>query len=154
MALGLALLLALAGGMAAPAGSATASSPLVVNPETGLALSGYDPVAYFTRHMPTFGRPDLELSFNSAVWRFQNPGNRAAFVAHPEVYMPRFGGYDPIAISRGTSVPGNPLFWVLTGERLYLFYSNEARTEFLADPGRVIAIAERKWPEVAQTVAR
>jgi hypothetical protein len=45
MALGLALLFALAGGVAAPAGSATATSPLVVNPETGLALSGYDPVA-------------------------------------------------------------------------------------------------------------
>lgn len=154
MALGLALLFALAGGMAAPAGSATATSPLVVNPETGLALSGYDPVAYFTRHMPTFGRPDLELSFKGAVWRFQNSGNRAAFVAHPEVYMPRFGGYDPVAISRGTSVPGNPLFWALTGERLYLFYSDEARARFMADPGRFIAIAERKWPEVAQTLAR
>ena len=154
VALGLALVFALSCGVAAPAGSATAASPLVVNPETGLAISGYDPVAYFTRHMPTFGRPDLELSFKGAVWRFQNAGNRAAFVAHPEVYMPRFGGYDPVAISRGTSVPGHPLFWALTGERLYLFYSSEARADFLADPGRVIAIAERKWPEVAQTVAR
>ncbi len=152
--LGLALVLALGAGVAAAAGSATASSPLVVHPETGLALSGYDPVAYFTRHVPTFGRPDIELSFKGAVWRFQNPGNRAAFVAHPDVYMPRFGGYDPVAISRGTSVPGHPLFWAVTGERLYLFYSNEARAGFLADPGRIIAVAERKWPEVARTVAR
>jgi hypothetical protein len=152
--LGLALVLALAGTVAASAGSATATSPLVVNPETGLALSGYDPVAYFTRHIPTFGRSDQELSFRGAVWRFENPGNRSAFVAHPDVYMPRFGGYDPVAISRGTSVPGHPLFWALTGERLYLFYSSKARDDFLADPGRIIAIAERKWPEVAQTVAR
>lgn len=149
-AFGLALVLALGAGAAAPA----ANSPLVVNPETGLALSGYDPVAYFTRQMPTFGRPDIELSFKGAVWRFQNSGNRAAFVAHPEVYMPRFGGYDPVAISRGISVPGHPLFWALIGERLYLFYSSDARADFLADPGRIIAVAERKWPEVARSVAR
>jgi hypothetical protein len=42
----------------------------------------------------------------------------------------------------------------VTGERLYMFYSSEARAEFVVDPGRIIAIAERKWPEVAQTVAR
>ena len=52
--------------------------------------------------------------------------------------MPRFGGYDPVAVARGTSVPGNPLFWAVTGERLYLFYSDEARAAFLADPGRII----------------
>jgi hypothetical protein len=70
--------LALGAGAAAPAASTGANSPLVVNPETGLALSGYDPVAYFTRRMPTFGRPDIELSFKGAVWRFQNSGDRAA----------------------------------------------------------------------------
>jgi len=63
------------------------------------------------------------------------------------------GGYDPVAISCGVSVPSHPLFWVLIGERLYLFYSTEARADFMADPGRIIAAAERKWPEVAQTVA-
>jgi hypothetical protein len=68
--------------------------------------------------------------------------------------MPRFGGYDPVAIARGTSVPGHPMFWVVMGERLYLFYSEEARAEFLADPGRIIDSATRKWPEVARTLAR
>jgi len=148
------LALALGAGAAAPAASTAANSPLVVNPKTGLALSGYDLVAYFTRQMPTFGRPDIELSFKGSVWRFQNSGNRAAFVAHPEVYMPRFGGYDSVAISRGISVAGHPLFWALIGERLYLFYNREARADFLADPGRIIAVAERKWPEIARSVAR
>ena len=89
-----------------------------------------------------------------AVWRFRNEGNRAAFAEHPDVYMPRFGGYDPVAIARGTSVPGHPLFWTVTGERLYLFYSEEARADFLADPGRIIARATRKWSKVARTIAR
>ena len=69
-------------------------------------------------------------------------------------YTPRFGGYDPVAVARGVSVPGHPLFWAVTGERLYLFFSEEARTAFLADPGRIIDSARRKWPEVARTIAR
>jgi YHS domain-containing protein len=125
-----------------------------VNPHTGLALSGFDPVAYFTDHQPRVGKPAWELSAEGVVWRFVNPGNRAAFKDHPEVYAPRFGGYDPVAVARGAAVPGHPLFWVVVSERLYLFYSPDARTAFLTNPGGVIARAERKWPAVAQTIAR
>jgi len=137
--------------------SALAGGPgpiLEVNAHTGLAISGFDPVAYFVDKAAEIGRPDLELSVAGGVWRFRNPGNRAEFAAHPDVYMPQFGGYDPVAIERGTSVPGHPLFWSVTGERLYLFYSAQARTAFLADPGRILAGATRKWPAVARTIAR
>jgi hypothetical protein len=144
----------LAGLVCVPAAIADEPEPLVVNPNTGLALSGFDPVAYFADGKPEFGRPELEFRNNGIVWRFRNEGDRAAFVDHPEVYIPRFGGYDPVAVARGTSVPGHPLFWSVTGERLYLFYSEDARTEFLADPGGIIARAERKWPEVARGIAR
>jgi len=149
----LAVLLGLAagGGICAPPARA-ANDPIVVNPNTGLAISGFDPVAYFTDRKPTFGRPDLELRVEGVVWRFRNEGDRAAFADHPEVYTPRFGGYDPVAIARGQSVPGHPLFWAVTGERLYLFYSADARAAFLAEPGRVIARATRKWPAVARTI--
>jgi hypothetical protein len=140
------------GGICGPSALA-ANGPIVVNPNTGLAISGFDPVAYFTDHKPMFGRPDLELRIEGVVWRFRNAGDRAAFADHPEVYTPRFGGYDPVAVARGTSVPGHPLFWAVTGERLYLFYSAAARAAFLADPGRIIARATRKWPEVARTIA-
>jgi hypothetical protein len=140
------------GGFCGPPARA-ANGPIVVNPNTGLAISGFDPVAYFTDHKPMFGRPDLELRIEGVVWRFRNAGDRAAFADHPEVYTPRFGGYDPVAVARGTSVPGHPLFWAVTGERLYLFYSAAARAAFLADPGRIIARATRKWPEVARTIA-
>ncbi|HZT24814.1 MAG TPA: YHS domain-containing (seleno)protein [Pseudolabrys sp.] len=133
---------------------AFAVEPLVVNPDTGLALSGVDPVAYFTDGRAEFGRPDLELQCDGAVWRFRNEGDRGAFADHPEIYTPQFGGYDPVAIARGRSVPGHPLFWTVTGQRLYLFYSAEARAEFLADPGGVLARARHKWPEVARTVRR
>jgi hypothetical protein len=73
---------------------------------------------------------------------------------HPEVYTPRFGGHDPVAIARGASVPGHPLFWAVVGDRLYLFYSADARATFLTDPGRFIAAAGRKWPELAHSAGR
>ncbi|MEJ2374114.1 MAG: YHS domain-containing (seleno)protein [Pseudolabrys sp.] len=114
----------------------------------------FDPVAYFPDHKPEIGRADLELRIDGHVWRFVNSGNRAAFRAHPEVYAPRFGGYDPVALARGVSVPGHPMYWSVTGERLYLFYSAKARAQFLAHPGRIIAAAARKWPAVAATIRR
>jgi hypothetical protein len=125
---------------------------LAVNPETGLAISGFDPVAYFTEGKAMFGRPDIEFNLDGAVWRFSNEGNRGAFARHPEVYAPRFGGYDPVAIGRDRSVPGHPLFWYVVGQRLYLFYSEKSRAAFLADPGRIIDTAERKWPALSQKI--
>jgi hypothetical protein len=154
-AFGLALGVAICGGICvSPAILAAPSDRIVVNAYTGLAISGFDPVAYFTEAKPKIGRPGLELRVDGTVWRFRNEGNRAAFADHPEVYRPRFGGYDPVAVARGNSVPGHPLFWAVTGERLYLFFNAEARTAFLADPGRIIERATRKWPDVARTIAR
>ena len=85
------VLLGLAGGICSPLARAT-EGPIVVNPNTGLAISGLDPVAYFTDHKPIFGRPDLELRVEGVVWRFRNEGDRAAFADHPEVYTIHFFG--------------------------------------------------------------
>ena len=153
--LGLALGLAVLGVILTPPPvNAAVSDPIVVNAHTGLAISGFDPVAYFTDGKPKIGRAKLELRMDGVVWRFFNEGNRAAFADHPEVYAPRFGGYDPVAVARGVSVPGHPMFWAVTGERLYLFYSAEARATFLADPGRILDAADRKWPIVTRSIAR
>ena len=104
LALGLALGFAVCGGIFAPA----PTDRILVDAHTGLANSGFDPVAYFTDDKPKIGRPDLELRADGTIWRFKNEGNRAAFADHPEVHMPRFGGYDPLAIARGASVPVTP----------------------------------------------
>ena len=125
---------------------AATDNHLAVNAASGLAISGFDPVAYFTEGKALFGRPEIELNLDGAVWRFTNEGNRGAFA-------PRFGGYDPLAIGRGRSVQGHPLIWAVAGQRLYLFYSEQARMAFLADPGRIIETAERKWPDVARSLA-
>jgi YHS domain-containing protein len=150
---GLALFVALGAGIFAPqAINAATDGQLTVNPDTGLAISGFDPVSYFTDGKALFGRPEFELNKDGAVWRFSNEGNRGAFEQHPEIYAPRFGGYDPVAIGRDRSVRGHPLFWAVVGQRLYFFYSEKTRLAFLADPGRIIATAERKWPDVSRAL--
>ena len=126
----------------------------MVDRHTGLAIYGIDPVAYFTDRKPVAGRPELEHRFAGAVWRFDNEGNRAAFMADPDVYMPRYGGYDPVGIARGVSTAGYPDLWVVHDERLYLFYTAEARQTFIADPATVIASASARWAEVRERAAR
>lgn len=126
----------------------------MVDPASGLAISGFDPVTYFSRGKPLQGRPEIEQRVAGVVWRFENEGNRAAFARTPDVYGPQFGGYDPVAIGRDTAVAGHPLIWALHGERVYLFYDDAARAEFLADPLRIIERARQKWPSVAYMIAR
>jgi hypothetical protein len=128
------------------------SGPVVADPKTGVAINGFDPVAYFTEASAQQGRVDTEYRLAGATWRFRNEGNRAAFADNPEVYAPQFGGYDPVAIARGASVPGHPQLWLVTGQRLYLFYSKEARAEFAAQPQSLLSLAERRWPEVQRSL--
>lgn len=143
---------AVAGGPALPAGAAT-TELVVVDPRTGLAISGYDPVAYFTENAPRLGKGEFECSFAGVVWRFRNEGNRAAFLDDPDIYMPRFGGYDPLGVARGVAVAGDPRLWLLSGERLYLFFAPENKAAFADDPEQIAAAAERKWPAVQLTLA-
>jgi hypothetical protein len=95
------------------AARATTTERVVVNHFTGLAIEGFDPVAYFTDARPELGLADFEVSEAGAVWRFRNESDRASFVAHPDIYGPQYGGYDPIDLARGVTVAGNPRFWLI-----------------------------------------
>src|SRR5262245_36793066 len=90
---------------------AATTDQVVANRHTGLAIDGFDPVAYFVNAEPKPGRSGLEFRHAAVTWRFANEGNRAAFMADPDVYMPRFGGYDPIAIARGVATAGHARLW-------------------------------------------
>jgi hypothetical protein len=133
---------------------ASTTERVVVNRYSGLAIEGFDPVAYFVDARPLVGRPDFEASGAGAVWRFRNEGNRASFVAHPDIYGPRFGGYDPFDLARGVTYAGNPRFWLISEERLYLFGREENRDAFAADPARFLREANMRWPALEQDLAQ
>ena len=153
---GLAALAGLETGLGTGVGKALGSTTerVVVNRYSGLAIEGFDPVAYFADARAVRGLPDYEAAEGGAVWRFRNESNRAAFVAHPDIYGPQFGGYDPIDLARGVTYAGNPLFWVVSGQRLYLFGREESRTAFAADPAHFVKEAGLHWPELQRTLAQ
>ncbi|WP_376712099.1 YHS domain-containing (seleno)protein [Bradyrhizobium hereditatis] len=136
------------------AARAATTERIVVNRYSGLAIGGFDPVAYFTDSMAVQGLPDFEARGGGAVWRFRNEGNRASFVAHPEIYGPQFGGYDPVDLGRGVTYAGNPRFWVVAGQRLYLFGREENRDAFAAEPERFLKEATTRWPALEQGLAQ
>jgi len=146
-----ALLVALT--LTCPAADRAVTERIVVDRHTGLAIGGFDPVAYFVEAEAVLGKGDFEYALADTVWRFRNEGNRAAFVDNPEIYMPRFGGYDPVAVAREVGVPGNPRLWMIVEKRLYLFYSPEARTAFADNFKTIVEAAARNWPAVQTTLS-
>ncbi|WP_235984112.1 YHS domain-containing (seleno)protein [Bradyrhizobium australiense] len=136
------------------AARAATTERVVVNRYSGLAIEGFDPVAYFTESMAVEGLPDIEAREAGAVWRFRNEGNRASFVAHPEIYGPQFGGYDPVDLGRGVTYAGNPRFWVVAGQRLYLFGREDNRDAFAANPLPFLKEATVRWPVLEQGLAQ
>jgi hypothetical protein len=136
------------------AAMAATTERVIVNRFTGLAIDGFDPVAYFADARALIGRPDFEASQAGAVWRFRNEGNRAFFVAHPDIYGPQFGGYDPLDLARGVTFAGNPRFWLISGQRLYLFGREENRDAFAANPQRFLRDANLRWPTLVHNLAR
>jgi hypothetical protein len=131
---------------------ARVTQQIVVDWHSGLAIGGYDPVAFFTAGRPVAGSGEFELPYDGVVWRFSNGGNLAAFAQRPDIYMPQYGGYDPVSAARGVAVPGNPDVWAIVGERLFLFHNGAQREKFLADSARLIATSQRRWPDVARTL--
>jgi len=136
-----------------PAEAAT-TERIVVNRFSGVAIEGFDPVAYFVDGAAMQGTAEFEANLWGAVWRFRNEGNRASFLAHPEIYGPQFGGYDPVDIARGVAIAANPRFYVISAQRLYLFSREANRDAFAADPGRFLYEVGKRWPALQEQLSQ
>ena len=67
-------------------------TPINVTGE-GIAIKGYDPVAYFTLNRPVKGQNEYHLVWNNAKWLFANKEHLAMFQMNPDKYAPQYGGY-------------------------------------------------------------
>ena len=74
------------------ASEALAKDPINKNWK-GLAIKGYDAVAYFKLGKPVKGKSEFEHKWEGAKWRFSNPEHLNLFVADPQKYAPQYGGY-------------------------------------------------------------
>lgn len=115
---------------------------------SSLAVSGYDPVAYFTDGKPVEGSSDHELEWNGATWRFSSADNLEAFKANPEKFAPQYGGYCAWAVSQGYTASSVPEAWRIVDGKLYLNYSVGVQRTWVQDIPGNIEKADANWPEV------
>lgn len=139
------LLIPLAGAL--HAGVPGSTSPINVDP-TGLALDGYDPVAYFESGKPTHGKPKIQTSYDGARYLFASEGHRKAFIKNPTKYLPEFGGFCAVGTSFGEKVDVDPETGKVVNGKLYLNNSPKVQEIFDKDPGGTISRAEKEWPTV------
>lgn len=130
-----------------PATIVTSHTGLVNAPE-GIAIKGYDPVAYFTEGKPVLGDPLISAEFDGATWQFTTPEHRSAFLAYPTRYEPEYGGFCAYGASKGFKTDIDPAAFSIIGGRLYLNANLDVRTKWRNDLLTSIASADRNWGEV------
>ncbi len=120
----------------------------------GLALQGYDPVAYRPEGggKPMEGKDSIQLEFGGALYRFANETNREAFARDPERYEARFGGWCAWAMVDGDKVEVDPESFLIEDDELLVFYDGwfgDTREKWLAKGGEnLLPKAVRKWSKI------
>ena len=112
----------------------------------GVAMRGFDPVAYFAENKPVPGHDRHQHAWNGARWYFANAENLDAFVKDPEQYAPRYGGFCAYAVSHGYTADGDPQVWKIVDGRLYLNYNRDAQQAWEEDIPGNIAKGNENWP--------
>lgn len=133
-------------GLLASAMPALAAPPVFQT--DGLAIRGFDPVAYFVASAPVKGDAAHQSEWNGATWQFSSAENKALFDGDPEKYAPKYGGYCAYAVSKGGTATTDPDAWSIVDDRLYLNYSVTVRTIWSEDIPGNISRADANWPDV------
>jgi YHS domain-containing protein len=137
-----------AGGIFGGAKAQSAEPAVYTGIVEGVALGGYDAVAYHAEGAPRRGSADYSHQWQGAEWRFSSAENRDRFAADPEAFAPRFGGYCAWAVAEGYTAHGDPHVWAIVDGQLYLNYSARIQRRWERDVPGFIARAETNWPGV------
>lgn len=112
----------------------------------GVALKGYDAVAYFQQNQPVKGSSQFSFKWMDATWLFSSAANRDQFAADPPRYAPQYGGYCSYAVSQGHTAPIDPDAWRIIDGKLYLNYSKGVQKTWEKDTTGYIQKADQNWP--------
>lgn len=113
---------------------------------SGIALNGYDPVAFFTDGKPAHGDPGVKSTYQGATYFFASKAHKARFDSDPEKYVPQFGGFCAYGVAVGALFPVDITTWQVRNGKLYLNLNPSVAAEFNKDPARFISKAEKNWP--------
>ena len=130
------------------AGSALAAGPELNASSTGLALQGYDPVAYFTDGKPAKGNWKITTTHDDATYRFSSEEHKAAFEANPAAYLPEYGGYCAFGAAMGFKFDGDPNYWRIVDGELFLNISQDVQERWVTDIPGFIQKADANWVEI------
>ncbi len=119
-----------------------------INATDGVAISGYDPVAYFTQGRAVRGDPAISAVHAGATYYFTSEADRAQFATDPIRYIPQFGGFCAFGTSQGPKATIDPEAFTIVNGKLYLNYNKDVWTKFKEDPAFYIQKADANWPEV------
>lgn len=119
------------------------------NLENGLAIQGYDPVAYFTQNKAVEGSKQLSAVFEGVTYRFSSAANKELFVKDPKKYEPQYGGWCAYAMgATGEKVEIDPETFKILNGKLYLFYhswTNNTLTKWNKDETNLKSKADKSW---------
>ncbi len=117
-----------------------------------VALSGYDPVGYFTAMKALKGQPGIKASHGGVTYHFATDENRKLFVAAPEKYLPTYGGWCATAMAKGEKVEIDPTNFKVTNGRLFLFfkafYANAIK-DWNKDEPNLTTKADANWRKIS-----
>ena len=125
----------------------TPITPINVNGD-GIAIKGYDPVAYFTQSRPVKGQNEYQFEWNNAKWLFANNEHMTLFQENPGKFAPQYGGYWAYAVSRGSTADIDPEAWAIIDGKLYLNLNKDVQNIWNKDRPGYINKADKNWPRL------
>ena len=111
----------------------------------GVAIWGYDPVAYFNDGKPVLGSAAFTYVWQGAEWRFKDKTNMELFKANAEKYAPQFGGWCAYGVSENHKSPTEPDVFTIVNDKLYLNYNLKVKEIWLRNRDERIIKAETNW---------
>jgi len=115
----------------------------------GVAIQGYDAVAFFTQGKPVKGSAKFQSSYKGATYYFASAEDKTAFDGNPAKYEPQFGGFCAYGVSLGHLVPVKIEATQVVDGRLLMQYDLDTKKEFNKDPAGNLAKADKNWPGLA-----
>ncbi|HXV29971.1 MAG TPA: YHS domain-containing (seleno)protein [Sinorhizobium sp.] len=129
--------------------TATGAVLVAGKPAPGLAVHGFDVVAYFTEGGPIQGDAQFAVVHEDATYRFASQENLDAFKADPARYAPVYGGYCAYGVSVGAKFDGDPRYWKIVDGKLYLNLDAGIQQAWLKDVPGAIKKADANWRKLA-----
>ena len=143
LALGLALLMSAAVSASAPSAQAAFNVDA-----SGVMLHGYDPMGPFYKNKALPGNGRFRAKWGGGTYWFSSAEYRRWFLSDPDRFVPRYGGFCAMAVTRGKKVDADPNFYVRRASGVYLFANNEEMRAWLSDEAAHEALAKARWEQI------